>query len=85
MIRSGDAAFHVAIRPGSPLTIPMMFRLSMTARVSRITCSSVVAAGMGCGHGGVSPNVSPVAIGRDGSHRGILSNGTHIGGGLGPM
>lgn len=83
-MRSGAAAFHVAIRPGSPLTIPMMFRFSMTARVSRITCSSVVAAGIGVWHGGTSPKESPVAIGWDGSHLGILSNGTHIGGGLGP-
>jgi hypothetical protein len=85
MIRVGAAARHFSISSGSPLTMPMMLRLFITAMVWRITSSSVRAAGIGCLHGGVLWNVIPVSKGRAGSQRGITSNGVHIGGGLLPM
>jgi hypothetical protein len=54
MILSGAAAFHAAIVSGSPLTMPMMFRLVITASVSRMNCVALVTATSGCGQGALA-------------------------------
>ena len=84
MIRRGAAARQTAISSGSPLTMPMMLRRSITAIVSRITCSSDVAAGIGRSQGGTTFIAIPATGPRAGSERGMTANGAHMGGTFAP-
>lgn len=83
-MRPCAAATQVRISSGSPLTIPMMLRRSMTSKVARITPLSVLSAGTGRSHGGIRLNVMPSGPALPLSHRGMTANGAHIGGGSEP-
>ncbi len=82
MIRSGAAARQIFMSSGSPLTMPMMLCFSITAMVSRMTASSVVAAGIAFSHGGETLKMKSPCF--PASARGMTEKGAHIGGGLDP-